>query len=227
MMKSYLGLLLSVVLYSPAHAGTDWAERGNGGDVIVCQNGLHLMYDVYETEKRYNLKVQFPSVQTRAADRAGQAQKWSQITGVAQQLIDRLKVMDVKRWKTYSGWLQSFYDDSRFVDGAELLDVPDTGIGFIPKGCELKQLVIQHEPKFPFDRRYIISNDYWSRMSIEHAAAAVVHEILYRDAITQKPGVNTSEPIRYFHAMILSNEVSNMAMPDYQELLQMVFDFNK
>ncbi|MFV8259726.1 hypothetical protein ACNQKP_18100 [Bdellovibrio bacteriovorus] len=218
-------ILLIVILFhsvSFAGFGTDWADRGNGGDVIVCQKDGYTMYDIYEAEKRYGLKPQFLTV-IPAGEGDTVEEKWEMTVKVTQNLIDRLKDIDRARWEKYSQWLQTFEEESRFVGNAELFDVPDTGIGFIPPGCELKQLVIQRDPKFPHDRRYIIAMDHWWWLEPQDAAAAVMHELLYREVAALRPEVRTSEALRYFNALILSNKISELTPSEYLELIRRVF----
>lgn len=215
--------LLILHFVTAASASTDWADRGNGGDVIVC-NQLHLMYDSYEAEMRYGLQPYYPVTKvTPRHDRTVEENNSAQTLDIAQQLINRLKTVDEDRWKRYSDWLATFYDEARFVSGAVLIDIPDTGIGFIPQGCELKQLVIQRAPKFPHDRRYIIAMDHWFWMEPKETAAAILHELMYRDATLHNPQLQTSEAVRYFNALVLSNEIRRMTPAQYAELVAIVF----
>lgn len=223
-MKKFAIFLSGVLLCSAtaAVAGPDWADRGNGGDVIICQKDGYSMYDVYEAESRYGLTPRYPSV-TLVEEGDPVEEKWAMTTEIAQKLIDRLKNVDRPRWEKYSSWLQTFRAEARFVSNAELFDVPDTGIGFIPPGCELKQLVIQRDPKFPHDRRYIIAMDHWFWLEPQDAAAGVIHELLYREVAAQRPEVRTSEALRYFNALILADEIGKLTPTEYRELTGRIF----
>lgn len=223
-MNKITTFLIVTFLYSAivAAAGPDWADRGNGGDVIACQKDGYTMYDAYEAEKRYGLMPQFILV-SPAGEGDTAEEKWEMTVEIAQNLIDRLMKVDRSRWEKYSKWLQTFKEEARFVVNAELFDIPDTGIGFIPPGCELKQLVIQREPKFPHDRRYIIAMDHWLWLEPQDAAAAVIHELLYREVAALRPEVRTSEALRYFNALILSNEIAKLTPSEYLELTRRVF----
>lgn len=222
MMKFAISLSLVLVHSATVLAGTDWAERGNGGDVIVCQKDGHTMYDAYEAQERYGLTPRYPSV-TPAPEGDPVEEKWAMTAEIAQKLIDRLMNVDRLRWEKYSAWLQTFRAEARFVSNAELFDVPDTGIGFIPPGCELKQLVIQRDPKFPHDRRYIIAMDHWLWLEPQDAAAGVIHELLYREVATLRPEVRTSEALRYFNALILADEIAKLTPAEYRDLTDRVF----
>lgn len=225
MIKYYSIFFLSLFMALSVNARPDWAERGNGSDVISCGDliGRSMLYDVYEADKRYRLKPDFPGSYKGLLLPRGPEQTLERALDIAQQLIDRLQTLDPDRWQIYSAWLSNFKSEASFIENMELFDVPDTGIGFIPKYCELKQLVVQREPIFPQDRRYIIAMDHWARLDETHAAAAILHELLYREAFNRHPEVKSSEAVRYLNALIMSGEISKYTKDQYYEILKFVF----
>ncbi|MEK2646503.1 hypothetical protein [Bdellovibrio sp. BCCA] len=211
----------------------DWAERGNGGDVIVCpQSPLgNLMYDAYEAEVRYQFKLIFPDLEEpewpdTGAPNYGDEMSLDFSLKIAKELVQRIETQDPVRAQRYFQWLAEFKNDTRFLPEVELFDIPDTGIGFIPPQCSLHQLIIQRTPKFPQDRRYMVALDYWQWMQPEQQAAAILHEIIYRDLAESKAWTGTSEPARYFNALILSDAIGQMSHVEYLNITRRIFNGN-
>lgn len=173
-------------------------------------------YDVYEAAARYHMAAQFPAAPKCGLDSGGnyaeacktEAQK------VAIQLVSRLKKIDAGFEATLQAMIQTFWDESGLVD-ADLFPVADSGLGFIPVGCTLKQLAIQHVPRNKDDRRYFIAANLLKYLTVEEQAALMMHEVLYRWAIVQNSKILFSEHVRYFNALIFSDRISHMNYTDY------------
>ena len=210
-----------LMMSSVAFAGTDWAEVGNGADVIICSDSRSgRLYDTYETTHRFGFDLQYPSFQLppRLDNLPGHDSRYvMSAVNIAKDLIQRLQLRDPEMMKSLLQWADSFPQEARFVSG-DLLDIPDTGIGVVPAGCSLRQLVIQRTPKLPEDRLYLVAHDYWRFMLLEQQAATVVHEVLYRYALKKNPGLRSSEPVRYFNALILSKKIETMSESEYLEI---------
>lgn len=166
-----------------AHAGN---EVGNGGDAIVCPNGDVLFYDVFEAEDRHGLKPEFSTKSTELEK--------------AEEIIRRIEKLNPRRAQIYLAWLKEFYANTKFIKGRDLVDIPDTGAGAIPSGCQIKQLIVQDQPRLPGDKLYTISEDLWKNLSADHKAAALVHELILREARLPENAHFNSQFSRYLNA---------------------------
>jgi len=200
------GLFFVLVLFS-THA---WAafEKGNGGDVITsCEDKSRpkvQFYDLYEAEERYGLTLA-PAEGATATDKA-------------QNLIARLTKLNPNRAKLYTGWLQTFFQETKFRRKS-LIDIPDTGAGFIPTGCKLDQLIVQVDPYLPGDKRYTINEDLWEQMDANNQAAAIMHELILREAALPENNHETSQLTRYIHAIVESTQMAEETTQGWVEKL--------
>lgn len=198
---------------------------GNGGNIIVCLKpassdcygrDLHegAFYDTYEADIRYKMQ---PLSMHPAATAPKVAMEY------ALKLVEAIKKYDKEMYGRLSFFLRDFYNEANFVEGMQLMPIPDTGISFIPYDSELRQLVVQREPIAPQDKRYVISLDLWEMMSKADQAHAMLHEVFYRYALEQKHDVESSEYIRYFNALVISGEVSKLSQAEFQNLAWTIF----
>ena len=179
-------------------------ERGNGGDVILCADGRAIFYDLYEMEKLHHLTPQIPA-----------GANWQEISG---QVIDRFQGINPSRAYRFRQRLATFLKEAEFLSDVEMIDIPDTGIGFFPQGCKLHQLAIQKVPRVPGEKRYLVNQDIWQRLDEVNRAALVVHELILGDAIEDNHP--TSESTRYLNALVLANQLGNYNTRTYIDLLR-------
>lgn len=227
-----LSLLLTGFTFSFSLAFASTTEFGNGGNALSCsssQDGLSFQqsffYDTYEAQIRYQMNPQFPMAQECDVDELGH-QGWEDCTNnsaqnLASQIVARLKKIDAPLESQLQGYIRSFWNDARLIDG-NLLPVADTGIGFTPADCTLTQVVIQHAPIAAEDRRYFIATSVLSGLDVSNRAALIVHEVLYRAALIKNPTLPSSESVRYFNAVLLSDKISSITAKDY-ELIKHIF----
>lgn len=213
-MKTFINFLF---LTMASFASASSTEFGNGGNAVVCPGPVK-MYDVLEASARYSLTPAFPKM-PRA--QVCQQQKDS-CTLIAKAIVSRLKNVDPDLEATLQKLIDVFWKEA-MLTYADLLPVNDTGVGFIEHGCELKQLALQHEPLFAEDSRYFIANRLWVNMFDDHRAALIVHEVLYNHALQLVPETKSSERIRYFNALLISNRVSELSPEQYQAIKIKVF----
>lgn len=213
-------IILSSLLCLCFHASA-WTERGNGGNTLICADHTQdKFYDTYEAESIYGLKPVFPLTDRFCSDHKS-CLKLS--LSVAQSLIARIPEAG-HRLKVFMYYrLSNFEAEANFLDNVILLPVNDIGVTVIPRNCTLYQTVIQREPRFRGDKRYIISNDKWKMLTAHHQAVGIIHELLYSYALhIKRQGVN-SELIRYFNALIISGEISSYTNNEYYDLHRLVF----
>ena len=96
-------------------------------------------------------------------------------------LLKRIEVLNPTRSKLYSKWFENYLDNTFWKSGVILIDIPDTGGGWIPKDCRLEQIAIQREPKLPKQRWYTINLDLWEKMDSKGKAGLLLHEFILRE----------------------------------------------
>ena len=185
-------------------------ERGNGGDVIVgctsSERPAAQFYDLFEAEVRYGMRPRF----------ANGANVEEKLEG----LIARLDSMNPGRAARYRTWAAKFFAEAQFLTGIELVDIPDTGSGFIPSGCQLKQLVVQVEPRFPKQPRYTINRDYWDLLDLNNKAAVILHELILREASLAENGHADSTATRYLNAIVHADLVKTFSLQEWIDVLR-------
>lgn len=198
-----------------------WSERGNGGNSIICDESTkNKFYDAYEAEFRYGFKPNFPYPIKECYDDIG---CFNLSVTIARALIDRIPDYNLRFKEFMHSRLRRFGAEATFLDDIILLPIDDMGIAFIPNGCTLHQTVIQREPRFPGDKRYIISNDQWKKLSPQHQAVGIIHELLYFYAAFIKRPTKNSERIRYLNGIIISGEISKLTVEQFSDLYVLVF----
>jgi len=183
---------------------------GNGGDVIVCHHAdtadtVELL-DHYEARTVRDIKVNLGNARESVDTKLN-------------RIFERLGKIDRTRALLYQGWYQSFYADAGFTDG-NIVQIPDIGALSFPKNCEIVQIAVHQDPDLPGDRRYIIRQDLWNLMDNDSRAGLILHELIYRDLITQEVAPHTSSKFaRYFNAYLSSDAFLKLNLKAYYDLL--------
>ena len=201
--KTTISLFIISSLVSHADAGT----VGNGGDAIVCPDGSVQMLDSYEGQTRYGFKYRWPL---------------DSQDGVSSALaiVDGLKFRDPNFAEELNTKIRQFMDQTTFVKGSELFDIPDSDHSAIPRGCKIEQIAIQREPKFYNERRYLVSEDLYAAMSPSQQGALILHEVIYTLAL--KRGHENSIATRYFASFLSSTALQEVSLVDYVRVLHQV-----
>lgn len=186
-----------------AHAG----ERGNGGDVIICRNNNGSiksaeLYDHFEGRARDGRILDLGAPTLSVEEKVS-------------LVLDRFARVDLKRATLYRGWFKTFFDETKFISGIELQDVPDTGDGLIPAGCELKQLVVQMNDPLRPNLHYTVSKDYWDLLDNDGKAGTILHEIILREFVSPVYRQQNSRVARFFNALLSSTEGESLSVYDY------------
>lgn len=193
-----------------------WEDIGSGSAVILCEDAsLNRVYDTYETEVRYKKKVLPPSL-------IG-TEELEQVLNMAQSFIEPLKPLDQNLYQKLSTSLNEFSQRVRFLHNIQILDIPDVGMIVIPEKCEKRQLVLQRAPKFPNEPMYTISLYEWNQISTVQKSIAVLHEVLFGFARGINSRLKTSEPIRYFNSLLVSDSFTGMSPQEYRQVYMKVF----
>lgn len=181
--------------------------RGNGGDVLLGCDNLEnngKILDYFEAESFLGLKI----------DLGAKEQSPDQI---AWNALSRIPDFDKARKDRLQGWAKEFMSDVVFAPGIQLKQINDSNEVSIPKGCRLEQAAVQETPMFPEAKRYLVSKDVWDVMDDENRAGLILHEIIYREALSF--GQTDSVRTRYFNALVSSGKIASVAQVDYNTTL--------
>lgn len=199
-------------------------EFGNGGNVVVCSAKKEFsveLLDVFEERLRSNLSIQ--EFEKRYSDFS----IW----------YDTLKNISPRRQELYQYYLSNFDLETQFTNN-NLPFINDIGkTTQLPPNCQLKQLVIQTSKLHPTDSkaingRYIINSSLWNKLSPLNKAAVKLHEIVYRERISQcknfsegpclsnnlKRFTLSSEYIRLLVGNLITGEIIDFKEQDIKKL---------
>lgn len=216
----FTSVMFAMIITWGAAGFASTTDFGNGGNIILCpgegQTLKGSFYDVYEARARYSIEAQFPAAAKCELDSNGNYADACKVQAqrVAVQLASRLKGIDPKFEAILQTFIENFWDEAGLVD-AELFPVADSGLGFIPVGCNLKQLAIQHVPRNKDDKRYFIAVNLLKYLSVEEQGALILHEVLYRWAVVINSKIVFSESVRYFNALIFSDRIGSLSYTEY------------
>lgn len=196
----FLGAVLSVAAGATTTLGGH--AVGNGGDAVVCPGDKGRsqveFFDLYEGR---SLAEQLPKLDAA-----------SSLEGKLEIAIQRLERLSPLRAALYRAQARSFFTETRFLRGQTLVDVPDSFEVALPTGCHLEQLAIQREPLSVGDPRYVVNGDLWDLLDVDSRAALVLHEIIYREAVTYYH--LDSKRVRYFNRLLLSDGLTGLRRQD-------------
>lgn len=205
--------VLSLVLSSAAWAaGGDWI--GNGGDLLRCaQSGTAKvefeLLDYYEGRYYRGLQPDLGPQGTSFDDKV-------------KYVLKRLERRNPSRGALYRSWYQTFFNETRFFLEGRIVEIPDTGPVVIPEGCSIQQIAAQlpDEQILPGDHRYTIDLNLWNQISEETRAGLVLHELVYREAITNLQ--MNSKRVRYFNEYISSSAFASFGDREMLSLVHTV-----
>lgn len=208
-MKSILTFIATLIWVSFVNAST---QVGNGGVVLVCspQSGRPevQILDFVEAEILWRFEIQKSSLVDPFM--------------IVELRLNDLGRLDPLRANRLRERLRSFKSESFFIENAMLVRTEDEQNIAIPKECIIDQAVVQINPIFPQERRYNISEMYWSSLSDRpvEQAGLIFHELIYREAI--EVGQTTSRRVRYYTALVFSTQLSRLDDREYQDILSRV-----
>lgn len=198
-------LVIGSFFTSAAYAGN---ENGNGGDGIYCRTSSSIeLLDYYEARVLRGVVPNLGGANLSTVEKVKLA-------------INRLEKFDSQRAEAYRSKLTTFFAETKFLSGIMLTDVPDSLHLVLPNGCEIHQVAIQKEPEFAGDPVYVVNEDLWRLMSSDNQAGVILHEIIYREAISR--GHLNSIKTRYYNSIISSNLLGEPSFRNYAELMRRV-----
>lgn len=205
-MKNFLVLVLTLGCSFAAQAGDDWYEKGNGGFLLSCPGKAQRIFDFYEGETRHLFQMNVTENQ-----KLDTRMNW---------VLDRLHKVNPTRAALYKGWYESFFLESQFLENTKLNPLGDIGFGYIPKECQLEQVIFQRSPSILNRSRYMINRDLWDTLDVVQKSLLITHELIYRELTAPGYGHQTSESVRYFNALIHSENLAQISTKDYLLALQ-------
>lgn len=154
-------------------------EVGNGAVVVVCKDKYKAissveLLDIYELRQRLN--VSSSDFEQKNKDKIN----W----------ISKVYIEANRRGLLYKYYYDNFFLETVFQYSSLPLTNDYGLIGELAKNCSIEQLVFQTSKAHPFDSvlwkgRYRINLDLWDKMSELNKQATILHEIIYRERITQ------------------------------------------
>lgn len=207
-----LGLV--VFAWALAIPGISWAGNGvlNGGPVFAYPKGA-ARYDRAEVVD-YHFGQEDWGLPPDLGD--FQAPHMAKVEFV----LNRLKRLSPDRARKYLEWAKDFDQNSVLKENVTLTRIPDDNLKYTPASADAVQIVIQSEPQFPEDRRYMVSKDLWQLLNEESRAGLILHEVIYREAI--QSGQTNSYLTQYFNAYISSGKIDELDQSQFNELLRRV-----
>ncbi|WP_413584400.1 hypothetical protein [Bdellovibrio sp. HCB274] len=214
-------LLKSVLLVGlmavPAVSGA-WTFVGNAGNIVICKDKVVGFYDRYELELRYGWTWELAKLEL--PNKSGLPDE----VVLAQTYLKRIEYLHPYLYGTLSGYVKSFYEEASFVKGYLPNVLDDSGVVVLPaKNCSLELLVVQKPVQFPKKSLYTINTFYWKDLNSQDRAAAILHEVIYRVALSRGKTPRSSEGVRLLNEVILANEVRNMTEAEFANLTRLVF----
>lgn len=212
---SMAAVLMCLISTLPCNAKFKGGDVGNGCVTVVdhFENGSFRSAEVLDYYEAAVLRKIFYSLgdpQIPALDKVS-------------LVFKKLRRVDPERADRYQEKARRFFDNANLIPHVLLAKTNDWGYvtSALPPSAKIEQLIIQSPPKFPEDKLYTINQDLWDKLDNNHKAGAIIHEIVYEEAINKyghKDSVNT----RYFVSIISSDRLTAMSSEDYRELLNLV-----
>ncbi len=199
-------ILLSSTLLSQGFCGE---RAGNGGDVVVCPNGLELL-DSYEMRGR-DLDLNLAGFTLREK---------------VEIVINRVKRVDLVRGLRLAVGAEYFLfdleknsyrnDDLKYIrfTTEKLSDVKDAEELTLPKDCHLEQLAVNMTKTLPEDGIYTIALNHWEKLDLDQQALTILHEAWYQTFLAESRP-RTSFYVRYFNEIFASTNYKDMSLKQY------------
>ncbi|WP_413574757.1 hypothetical protein ACLVWU_11050 [Bdellovibrio sp. HCB290] len=217
-MRNLVKSLLFVGLLALPALSHAWTFVGNAGNVVICGNRVVGFYDRFELDLRYGWQWELAPL-----DLPNKSQIPDEVI-LALTYLKRIEKLHPFLYATLSAHVNSFYEEANFVKGYLPNVLDDAGVVVLPsKNCSLELLVVQKPVSYPKKSLYTINSFYWKALNSQDRAAAILHEVIYRVALTRGKAPRSSEGIRLLNGMILANEVKNMTEAEFAELTRLIF----
>lgn len=204
----YIGWWCFVFLWANAVLGIGGDTGGNGGDIIICDEGngkfSHRLLDYYEAEfGKTSLKLDLI--------------KGSDPLEKAKAAIDRIRVVDPKHFESLSQAADKFLSQVEWIkEGPPLEAIPDLGEVQIPAHCKIAQIAIRRKTFHPTVKPFLIDERLWTLLTSDHRAGLILHEIIYGEMIAL--GHKNSVTARGYNGYLASSVFDHVGQSEYDEI---------
>lgn len=214
-MKLFLSILL-IAQVSLASSG-DWAEKGNGGDYVLCEKGRAYFLDYYEAIYRYKLSPSLPKVAIfNGSDQDGV----QRLTKSLKVVLQKISKFDPIRAQVYLSWADDLVEQIDFsVNSPQRIADEGRRLPILAR-CDFFQLINQWQSpnyKLPI---LTINTRLWANLSSEQKLTALIHEILLRELREKQSSIKNTENLRRFCAYLISREFDQLEKFQYKKLLR-------
>ncbi len=179
-------------------------EVGNGGNAVVCGEHAELL-DIYEAGILRKMKVDSKIKGTNAFE-------------IANTRIEMLSGTDPKTAKIIAKGLRKLKDEISFESDLKLRPIDDSRHSFEPSDpkCHIEQLAVLRKKVMPGEKRVLVNEVIWKKMTPIHQAGLLLHESIYK--YLSNLGEKDSTKARYLVTFILSDALNT---PDsYWEIIK-------
>lgn len=208
----FILILIQLGFFIASNHALAWTSRGNGGNIVLCNGNVVGFYDRIEMETRHGWLLNLsgiPSAVSTLEDKSTPKR-------IAAEFLSRLKPLNHVLYSKLMNELDLFFEHTTFIVGYFPTPIPDRGTVFLPNAdCMLEQLIVQKLRSPVPSMRYVISAEYWNQLSPLDQAVALIHEVIYFTF----PDPETSEPVRLFTSLILSDRISEFSPKEFLEFM--------
>lgn len=203
-------IFLGILFFSFSGIAGGGHVVGNGGYVLECHFN--------DVTKWLSYDLQEGMILNQLAPKYSSAKSYQE---KANNILNRIQKLNPFRSKLYKEWLLKFENESQFLElNIDLVNIPDISVGVIPKNCQLRQAVVQISSPANGENRYLINSTLWRHLDENQKAALVLHELIYREAISEENRHQNSIQVRKFNQWLHSGKLEKMTVQQYIELIQ-------
>lgn len=170
MFKLIAAIFIALTYAAPSLAGF---ERGNGGNIVFCDNESRPMFLDYYIFTRNENKFIFPPLSPTHGPAIEKAL----------QVIQPLYLHSISLGDRLRKTILSFESESYFVSDMPRVVVNDESISALLElyRCNIHQLIFQRNLPTAEGVRYFISQQHWKILDEDQKATAIVHEAVLRE----------------------------------------------
>jgi hypothetical protein len=205
-------LVLLFVVFGVIPWSTAVAERivGNGGIGVECfdHNGVSTSLEILDF---LDGRVLWEHTHVLGPKNAPFEEK-------RRKVLQRAFTRDPGRAVLVAESTRRFFENTRFLRNVELTSTQDDNNLFLPLNCKKVQLVIQREPRFPGERRFVVDQNKWELLDDENQLALILHEVIYQEALAF--GQKDSSSTRYITSLWSSDNFRTTSSADYADILR-------
>lgn len=198
--------------------------RGSGGFGWICQHHSGRI-SAKTVELEEVLSPQLPILGRKLKSKKLDFGPSEDALEQVKYILDRLHTFDPFRAERYWEWAQKFFAETRLLPFQLMPPSYDLGptvlvSRYVPNQgkCQAVQMSVMDTFFVP---RYYVNNKFWSLLSSNSKAALILHEVIYRDAITRFHHEDSSRA-RLLNIALMSEEFANWPQGDYRIFLQQI-----